>query len=394
VSAHLGHAISTPIRKIRPAREPSRAASALSATARFPRVAIEPRVRRGRHAGLPATSDQFRPSLGREPGVIPTRQQRAVHVSETLSRGFFARLLESSVTLAEMHAAQPAILAAPPRSARALSFELTPACNAAALQKALTEPLGDEIVGLGSALVQLLAGGNPIAHLHDMPALSGKGVGVPSTPRALWVLLRGDDPGELVHRGRLWCERLAPGLTLAQVTDTFLYRGGRDLTGYEDGTENPKDEAAVEAALLHGAGPGLDGSSFVAVMRWQHDLSNFSALSSEQRDHVMGRRLTDNEELEDAPPTAHVKRAAQEDFDPTAFMLRRSMPFSDAEGDGLLFVAFGKSFAAFEAVLRRMLGLDDGLVDGLFTFSRPRDGAYYWCPPLLDGKLDVRALFR
>jgi putative iron-dependent peroxidase len=73
-------------------------------------------------------------------------------------------------------------------------------------------------------------------------------------------------------------------------------------------------------------------------------------------------------------------------------MLRRSMPFSDASGDGLMFIAFGHSFDAFEAVLRRMLGLDDGLVDGLFSFSRPSDGAYYWCPPRKGESLDLRAL--
>jgi putative iron-dependent peroxidase len=43
-------------------------------------------------------------------------------------------------------------------------------------------------------------------------------------------------------------------------------------------------------------------------------------------------------------------------------------------------------------MLRRMLGLDDGIVDALFTFSRPVTGGYYWCPPLRSGKLDLSAL--
>lgn len=299
-----------------------------------------------------------------------------------------------------MSAAQPAILAAPPRTARALCFDWTPGVDfgsLGALREALTQPVGDEIVGLGLSLVLALsnksAGGllEP-ARVRDLPALSGKGVSVPSTPRPLWVLLRGDDQGALVHRGRAWAERVKPCLKLTHVSQLFTYREGRDLTGYVDGTENPTGEDAEQAALLSGAGEGLDGSSFVAVQRWQHDLSRFEGLSSAKRDHVMGRRLSDNEELEDAPPTAHVKRAAQEDYEPAAFMLRRSMPFSDATGDGLMFIAFGHSFDAFEAVLRRMLGLDDGLVDGLFSFSRPSDGAYYWCPPRQGESLDLRAL--
>ncbi|MHB8495444.1 MAG: hypothetical protein ACYC9Z_15220 [Casimicrobiaceae bacterium] len=31
----------------------------------------------------------------------------------------------------------------------------------------------------------------------------------------------------------------------------------------------------------------------------------------------------------------------------------------------------------FERVMRRRAALDDGIVDGLFTFSRPIIGAYY-----------------
>jgi len=39
-----------------------------------------------------------------------------------------------------------------------------------------------------------------------------------------------------------------------------------------------------------------------------------------------------------------------------------------------------------------MLGLDDGVLDGLFSFSRAVSGGYYFCPPLHEGKLDLRVL--
>ena len=42
--------------------------------------------------------------------------------------------------------------------------------------------------------------------------------------------------------------------------------------------------------------------------------------------------------------------------------------------------------------MRRMVGRDDGIVDGLFTFSRPVTGGYYWCPPVVDDRLDLTAL--
>ena len=102
--------------------------------------------------------------------------------------------------------------------------------------------------------------------------------------------------------------------------------------------------------------------------------------------------MSDNTEIEDAPSSAHVKRTEQESFTPDAFILRQSMPFAGASGEGLLFVAFGKTLDAFEAQLRRMTGLDDGIPDALFRFSRAVSGAYYWCPPVHDSRLDLRAV--
>ena len=140
------------------------------------------------------------------------------------------------------------------------------------------------------------------------------------------------------------------------------------------------------------AGAGLDGSSLVVVQQWVHDLARFDALSTKTQDNSMGRRRRDNFELANAPASAHVKRTAQESFTPEAFLMRRSMPWSDATRAGLVFVAFGRSLSAFEAQLKRMTGGEDGIVDALFRFTRPVTGAYFWCPPLKRGRLDLSAL--
>lgn len=151
----------------------------------------------------------------------------------------------------------------------------------------------------------------------------------------------------------------------------------------------------VEGLRAHPSlvGPGLtvpstqSGESFVAVQRWLHDLDRLEAMPPEERDSIVGRRLADNEEIEDAPASAHVKRTAQESFSPPAFVLRRSMPWSDPDGEGLVFVAFGRRFDAYEALLQRMVGIEDGISDALFRFTRPVSGSYFWCPPLADGRL-------
>lgn len=287
---------------------------------------------------------------------------------------------------------QRGILSPLPRHARYLSFKQEPDSDPRPALAALGELAdgGHTVLGLGSSLVLSL--GKTLTGLHPFPARAVAGLDIPSTPSALWCWLRGDDPGELLHRSRTLEEALLPAFSLEQVIEAFQYRDSRDLTGYEDGTENPQGDEALSAALVQGQGTGLDGSSFVAVQQWWHDLDYFQSLSQAEQDDIFGRRLADNEEFDAAPPSAHVKRTAQESFTPEAFILRRSMPWSDGMNAGLVFVAFGKSLAAYEALLGRMLGDEDGQRDNLFRFTHPLTGAYYWCPPMRAGRLDLSAL--
>ena len=295
-----------------------------------------------------------------------------------------------------MKNAQPGILEAVPVAARYVSFALAADALAAdalpvSLRRLADAADGDRIVvGIGPSLLTALAASVPA--LNELPVLSANGVDVPSTPMALWCWLRGDDPGDLLHLSRRLARLLQPAFKVRHVMDAFRHKSGHDLTGYEDGTENPKGELAEEAALVHGAGPGLDGSSYVAVQQWVHDFDTFELLAEADRDNHIGRRLADNVELDDSPNWAHVKRTAQESFEPTAFMLRRSMPWTLNMQSGLMFVAFGKSQRAFEVQMRRMVGLDDGVVDAMFRISRPVSGACLWCPPVAAGALDLRQL--
>ena len=296
-----------------------------------------------------------------------------------------------------MSSHQRGILAPGPSLGRFLFFQLAPGDEPSAAIKAIQElPAGENIVvGLGSSLV--LTTGGSIEGLRAFPSLTGSGIEIPSTQAALWCWLRGEgDRGQLVHRSLDLEQQLEP-LALSGVVDSFKHDPtpsgrGRDLSGYEDGTENPTGDEASAAAIVSGRGLGLDGSSFVAVQTWQHDLVGFQAMTQDERDHIIGRRLSDNEEIENAPEFAHVKRTAQESFDPEAFVVRQSMPWADSDGEGLVFVSFGNTLDKFEAQLRRMVGLEDGIVDGLFRFSRPTSGGYYWCPPVDGGKLDLRTL--
>ena len=223
---------------------------------------------------------------------------------------------------------QPGIFDGVPAVARYVTFDLAHDVTAQQVKDALTRlsPLAngsDVVLGVGPALVAAL--GAQVPGLHEFPEMVGAGVKVPSTPGTLWCWVRGDDLGDLLHLTRKVQKALAPAFVIRHVVDAFRHQlgesgHGRDLTGYEDGTENPEGDAAEEAAFVRAVGDGMDGSSFVAVQQWLHDLDAFEAFADEDRDHFIGRRLKDNEEIEDSPTSAHVKRTAQESFAPTAFI--------------------------------------------------------------------------
>src|SRR4030095_4384381 len=260
----------------------------------------------------------------------------------------------------------------PHRAIRRLADEAPPSC----------------VIGLGLSLVSAL--GASIEGLRVFPALAGKGVETPSTQNALWVWVRESSLSDCFDTSRSIEKLLGKDFTLVDEVSTFTYRKGLDLSGYEDGTENPKGDAARAAAIVESG--ALQGSSFAAVQRWVHNLGQFMSLDVLHRAYTIGRRFEDNQEIPDAPASAHVRRSAQESFEPAAFMLRRSMPSSEQGEHGLYFLAFGESLDRFERVLYRMVGLDDGIVDGLFGFTRPVPGGYFWCPPTRTGRIVLSAL--
>ena len=288
-----------------------------------------------------------------------------------------------------MSDSQTGILAGVPANAAHLFFSIKPGSDATDALKDIAELCDGEnhVLGIGEPL--LLALGKTVSGLKSFPAIAMPGSNIPSTQQALWVWLRGSDQGELLHESRRIEQMLADEFTLTSKINAFMYRDSRDLTGYIDGTENPEGDDASNAAIVSGKQDGLDGSSFVAVQQWVHDFDQFQQMTQQEQDNCIGRHVSDNEEFDDAPDSAHVKRTAQESFEPEAFVVRRSMPWSDTDRAGLVFVAFGHSFDAFEAQLNRMAGKEDGVVDGLFKFTQPVTGSYFWCPPMKSGRLDL-----
>jgi porphyrinogen peroxidase len=177
---------------------------------------------------------------------------------------------------------------------------------------------------------------------------------------------------------------VGPVARVAAEQPAFTYRGGRDITGFIDGTANPPLTRAADVALVPPGRPG-EGGSHVIAMRWVHDLAAFERLSVADQERVIGRTKTDSLELSEAekPPTAHIARVEMTVGGAEMEIFRRSVPYGTAREHGLYFVAFSADRSRYERMLGRMFGTDgDGLHDRLTDFSRPVSGAYYFAPSL------------
>src|SRR5436309_2826060 len=126
--------------------------------------------------------------------------------------------------------AQPSILAKSPPMGRSMTFRLMPDTDCGSAMCALREglPLDAGVVGFGEPVVRAL--GKTVPFLTTFSAMSGASFVVPSTQQALWVFLRGDDRGKLLHATMKLRSIISPAFELHDLMDTFVYAGGRDLT--------------------------------------------------------------------------------------------------------------------------------------------------------------------
>ena len=77
-----------------------------------------------------------------------------------------------------------------------------------------------------------------------------------------------------------------------------------DLSGFEDGTENPSGENAWRTALIQSPTAHLNGGSLWTLQRWQHDFKWLSRATVKTKEQIIGRSLKDNQELPNN--TAHI----------------------------------------------------------------------------------------
>ena len=241
------------------------------------------------------------------------------------------------------------------------------------------------VVGLGGDLCRRVAPTWLPADLGSFETIRGvDGVTMPAAQHDLWIWLHSSGPDAVFDIARHVDTSLRSLATVAAEQPAFTYQASRDLTGFEDGTENPPLDEATRLVSVPDGRPGA-GSSVVLLQRWVHDLEAFEALDPDAKDQVIGRSLASGEELDESvrSPRAHISRVVLEDDDGEELeVFRRSTAFGGVLEHGLMFLAFSPDVSRLAAMLERMVGHGDGLRDHLTDISRCHSSAWYVAPPV------------
>jgi putative iron-dependent peroxidase len=179
--------------------------------------------------------------------------------------------------------------------------------------------------------------------------------------------------------------RLGDAVASADEVHGFKYFDERDLLGFVDGTENPLDQAALDATIIGEEDASFAGGSYVIVQKYLHDMKRSNELPIEMQEKIIGRTKLSDIELDDAvkPTSAHnalttiVENGEEQDI------LRDNMPFGDvSKGEfGTYFIGYARSPQRIEQMLVNMfVGRPPGNYDRLLDFSRAVTGSLFFVP--------------
>ncbi|MGE3977509.1 MAG: Dyp-type peroxidase [Nitrospira sp.] len=239
--------------------------------------------------------------------------------------------------------------------------------------------------GIGSSLWDRLSPGNRPAGLRPFRAIEANGRVAPATGGDLLVQICSGRHDLNLDLAMKLAQRLQQVATVSEEIHGFRYRDSRDLTGFIDGTENPKGKARSVAALIGAEDRRFACGSYVAVQRYIHDLERWRRVGDREQEGIIGRTKRNSVELPKSrkPDTAHITRVVIERDGEELQILRQSYPWGTVREAGLYFVAYTKSLDIFDLMLARMMGTaDDGKHDRLMEFSRAVTGATFFVPSL------------
>jgi putative iron-dependent peroxidase len=241
------------------------------------------------------------------------------------------------------------------------------------------------VVGFGSDAWDKLFGSPRPAELHRFREIRSNGRHAVSTPGDILFHVRArrmDLCFELVMQ---IIESIGEAVSPVDEVHGFRYFEDRDVMGFVDGTENPRGDAALEAALVSGEDAPFAGGSYVIVQKYLHNMKAWNALSTEAQERIIGRRKLSDVELDDAekPTSAHSALTVIEEDGKEIKILRDNMPFGrPGYGEfGTYFIGYSRTPRITETMLENMfIGRPPGNYDRLLDFSRAVTGSLFFAP--------------
>lgn len=239
-------------------------------------------------------------------------------------------------------------------------------------------------VGFGYSFYRAAIGqsGSAAAVDFSYPHRRGPLGEMPSTGGDLFIHAKSHQVSKLFEL----CQAVVAALPKGSVRSfediySFVYRNGRDLSGFIDGTENAADEESRKKIAV---APG--GGSYVITQRWIHDLNKIRDSKPAELESFVGRDINDSTELRRKSISSHVARMTggnafeqKKQFE----IVRQSMPYGSVSGEsGLFFIAYAASPDNFNFMLDRMVGKgSDSHSDDVMRITRCVAGNYWYFPP-------------
>jgi porphyrinogen peroxidase len=241
------------------------------------------------------------------------------------------------------------------------------------------------VMGIGSDAWDRLFGQPRPAELHPFREIKAGSRHAVATPGDLLFHIRAKRMDLCFELAMQIMNRLGDAVSPVDEVHGFRYFDERDLLGFVDGTENPTEQTAIDAAYVGAEDAPFAGGSYVIVQKYLHDMAGWNALSTEAQERIIGRTKVSDIELDDAvkPTSAHNALTIVTEDGKEIKIVRENMPFGRvAEKEfGTYFIGYARSPRTIEQMLENMfVGRPPGNYDRLLDFSVAKTGNLFFVP--------------
>jgi porphyrinogen peroxidase len=241
------------------------------------------------------------------------------------------------------------------------------------------------VMGIGSDAWDRLLGDPRPAELHPFREIQAGSRHAVSTPGDLLFHIRAKRMDLCFELATQIMARLGNAVSAVDEVHGFRYFDDRDLLGFVDGTENPRGQAVIDAALIGEEDAAFAGGSYVITQKYLHDLNGWNALSTEVQERIIGRSKLSDVELDDSikPTSAHSALTTITENGTELQIVRDNMPFGRVgTGEfGTYFIGYCRTPRVTEQMIENMfVGRPPGNYDRLLDFSRAVTGTLFFVP--------------